>query len=245
MNELNNKIEILKKGFDNLDSTIILIEQTLNEYDTPSKIESRLNDGIKENLDSFLQTLEQLNNNIIFFSKNKNYKGSEILITQLGLMKQRGISLLEKKYQELIEKRSISVPLPSDMQKLKEKNSNYITQLLDEDSLDKLSKIAKKLDSLSAVQYRAVYKEKRSKALEDLLYKVIKRREKTNLLNQIQNDFKQNIENILIIDKEEEKMKKFYKKGTDEYLLIFMYYLEILKGEKRIASKMCFNKVRQ
>jgi hypothetical protein len=84
MNELNKKIEVLKKGYDSLEITISLIEKTLIEYDVSNKIENRLNIGINEDLDTFLQMLEQLNNNILFFTNHKYYKGSEFIITQLG-----------------------------------------------------------------------------------------------------------------------------------------------------------------
>jgi chromosome segregation ATPase len=65
---LNDKIDILKKAHDNVDQTIVSFSSVIREYSVLSDAEIRIEEGINNDLDSFLATLDQISMTLSFFN---------------------------------------------------------------------------------------------------------------------------------------------------------------------------------
>jgi chromosome segregation ATPase len=65
---LNDKIDILKKAHDNVDQTIVSFSSVIREYSVLSEAEIRIEEGINNDLDSFLATLDQISMTLSFFN---------------------------------------------------------------------------------------------------------------------------------------------------------------------------------
>ena len=65
---LNDKIDVLKKAHDNVDQTIGAVSNVIREYTVLSEAESRIEEGINNDLNSFLATLDQVSMTLSFFN---------------------------------------------------------------------------------------------------------------------------------------------------------------------------------
>ncbi|KAH7547719.1 hypothetical protein JRO89_XS14G0006900 [Xanthoceras sorbifolium] len=102
----------IRKAHENIDKTLKAAEIILTQFDLSRQAEAKILRGPREDLESYLEAIDQLRNNISFFSSNKGYKNSEGVITHANNLLSKAISKLEEEFKQLLA--SYSKPLEPD-----------------------------------------------------------------------------------------------------------------------------------
>ncbi|KAK2634291.1 hypothetical protein Ddye_029083 [Dipteronia dyeriana] len=102
----------IRKAHENIDKTLKSAEIVLTQFDLSRKAEAKILRGPHEDVESYLEAIDQLRRNISFFSSNKGYKNSEVVITNANNLLTKAISKLEEEFKQLLV--SYSKPLEPD-----------------------------------------------------------------------------------------------------------------------------------
>ncbi|KAK3228532.1 hypothetical protein Dsin_000413 [Dipteronia sinensis] len=102
----------IRKAHENIDKTLKAAEIVLTQFDFSRKAEAKILRGPHEDIESYLEAIDQLRRNISFFSSNKGYKNSEGVITNANNLLTKAISKLEEEFKQLLA--SYSKPLEPD-----------------------------------------------------------------------------------------------------------------------------------
>lgn len=102
----------IRKAHENIDKTLKAAEVILAQFDLSRQAESKILRGPHEDLESYLEAIDQLRSNISYFSSNKGFKNSEGVINNANTLLVKAISKLEDEFKQLLA--SYSKPLEPD-----------------------------------------------------------------------------------------------------------------------------------
>ncbi|XP_073118598.1 exocyst complex component EXO70A1-like [Henckelia pumila] len=92
----------VRRAHENIDKTLKAAEVILAQFDVSRQAEAKILKGPNEDLESYLQAIEQLRNNIQFFSNNKSFKSSDGVINHTNNLLSKAISKLEEEFKQLL-----------------------------------------------------------------------------------------------------------------------------------------------
>ncbi|XP_047342097.1 exocyst complex component EXO70A1-like [Impatiens glandulifera] len=96
----------IRKAHENIDRTLKAAEVILSQFDLTRQAESNILKGPHEDLESYLEAIEQLKRNINFFSNNKSFKSSDGVINHSNNLLAKAISKLEEEFKQIISSHS-------------------------------------------------------------------------------------------------------------------------------------------
>ncbi|CAI0410650.1 unnamed protein product [Linum tenue] len=102
----------IRKAHENIDKTLKAAEVLLAEFDVSRQAEAQILRGPHEDLESYLEAIEQLRKNIRFFSSNKSFKSGDAVLTNANNLLAKAISKLEDEFKQLLA--SYSKPVEPD-----------------------------------------------------------------------------------------------------------------------------------
>ncbi|KAM3338795.1 exocyst complex component EXO70A1 [Capsicum galapagoense] len=102
----------IRTAHGNIDKTLKAAEVILSQFDISRQAEVKILKGPHEDLESYLQAIDQLRNNIRFFSNNKSFKSSDGVLSHANSLLTKAISKLEEEFKQLLL--SYSKPVEPD-----------------------------------------------------------------------------------------------------------------------------------
>ncbi|KAM7267687.1 hypothetical protein ACFE04_009853 [Oxalis oulophora] len=102
----------IRKAHENIDKTLKAAEVILAQFDLLHDAESKILKGPHENLESYLEAIDQLRSTIRFFNNKKGLKSSEAVLSQANSLLAKAISKLENEFKQLLS--SYSKPVEPD-----------------------------------------------------------------------------------------------------------------------------------
>ncbi|CAN4106934.1 unnamed protein product [Withania somnifera] len=106
------KTNAIRTARGNIDKTLKAAEIILSQFDSSRQAEVKILKGPHEDLESYLQAIEQLRSNIRFFSNNKSFKSSDGVLNHANSLLTKAISKLEEEFKQLLL--SYSKPVEPD-----------------------------------------------------------------------------------------------------------------------------------
>ncbi|KAL8538879.1 hypothetical protein ACS0TY_000762 [Phlomoides rotata] len=91
-----------RRAHENIDKTLKAAEVILSQFDLSRQAEAKILKGPHEDLESYLQAIDQLRNNIKFFSNNKSFKSSDGVLNHTNTLLAKAISKLEEEFRQLL-----------------------------------------------------------------------------------------------------------------------------------------------
>ncbi|XXG65111.1 hypothetical protein AAC387_Pa05g2898 [Persea americana] len=92
----------IRKAHGNIDRTLKSAEVILAQFDLTRQAEAKILKGPHDDLESYLAAIEQLRNNIGFFSSNKSLKTSDAVLNQANGLLAKAILKLEDEFKQLL-----------------------------------------------------------------------------------------------------------------------------------------------
>ncbi|KAJ7974809.1 Exocyst subunit Exo70 family protein [Quillaja saponaria] len=92
----------IRKAHENIDKTLKAAEVILAQFDRSRQAEAKILRGPHENVESYLEAIDQLRSNIHFFSSNKGFKGGDGVVNQANSLLAKAISKLEDEFKQLL-----------------------------------------------------------------------------------------------------------------------------------------------
>ncbi|CAK7325194.1 unnamed protein product [Dovyalis caffra] len=92
----------IRKAHENIDKTLKAAEVILTQFDASRQAEAKILKGPHEDLESYLEAIDQLRSNIRFFSGNKGFKSSDAVINNANTLLSKAISKLEDEFKQLL-----------------------------------------------------------------------------------------------------------------------------------------------
>ncbi|CAI9759829.1 unnamed protein product [Fraxinus pennsylvanica] len=92
----------IRKAHENIDKTLKAAEVILSQFDISVQAEAKILKGPHEDLESYLQAIEQLRNNIRFFSDNKSFRSSDGVLNHTNNLLAKAISKLEEEFNQIL-----------------------------------------------------------------------------------------------------------------------------------------------
>ncbi|KAM5559342.1 exocyst complex component EXO70A1-like [Rosa sericea] len=92
----------LRRAHENIDKTLKRAEVILGQFDHTRKAEAKILRGPHEDLESYLEAIDQLRSTINFFKINKTLKSSEGVINHANNLLNKAISKLEDEFRQLL-----------------------------------------------------------------------------------------------------------------------------------------------
>ncbi|CAL1386908.1 unnamed protein product [Linum trigynum] len=102
----------IRKAHENIDKTLKAAEVLLAEFDISRQAEAQILRGPHEDLESYLEAIEQLRKNIRFFSSSKGFKSGDAVLDNANTLLAKAISKLEDEFKQLLV--SCSKPVEPD-----------------------------------------------------------------------------------------------------------------------------------
>ncbi|KAK6933576.1 Exocyst complex subunit Exo70, C-terminal [Dillenia turbinata] len=102
----------IRRAHENIDRTLKAAEVILSQFDLSRQAEAKILRGPHENLDGYLEAIDQLRGNILFFSSNKSFKSSDGVLNHANSLLAKAISKLEDEFKQLLL--SYSKPIEPD-----------------------------------------------------------------------------------------------------------------------------------
>ncbi|KAL3698862.1 hypothetical protein R1sor_012938 [Riccia sorocarpa] len=91
-----------RMAHENIDRTLKAAEVVLTQFDVSRQMEAKINKGPKDDLSGFLAAVDQLQENIEFFSLNRSYKSSDGALNHAKVLLTLGMSKLEEEFKALL-----------------------------------------------------------------------------------------------------------------------------------------------
>ncbi|KAL0479820.1 EXO70A1 [Acrasis kona] len=259
MDSMNRRIDVLKLAHDNIDTTIKSVDNALVKYNVPNKVERRLEQKVNNDLDTFLSALDQSDDALQFFTKHQNFKGADKISAQLLKMRTNAVEMLQNEFKTILENVNKKGVDPYNLPQPLEAG----IELIPDDKLDRLSKIAARLDSMQNVSYRSFYVETRRKLLCDALAKIYpenkpKMIDVKNVSNVMSVTGVNMVKNAMIggINKvtkkhdgnvqknnnpDEQGEGNYTVRSSHKFILYLTFYLKMLEAERRMCAKIVQN----
>ncbi|GLT24897.1 hypothetical protein SLA2020_000590 [Shorea laevis] len=92
----------IRKAHENIDKTLKAAEVILAEFDLARKAEAKILRGPHEDLESFLEAIDQLRSNAKFFSSNKNFKSVDGVLNHVNNVLSKAILKLEEEFKQIL-----------------------------------------------------------------------------------------------------------------------------------------------
>ncbi|MQL87218.1 hypothetical protein Taro_019759 [Colocasia esculenta] len=102
----------IRRAHENIDKTLKSADVILAQFDLSREAESKILKGPHEDLESYLEAVDQLRNNARFFSSNKSFKGSDGVLNHVNNLLSKAIIKLEEEFKQLLS--TYSKPLEPD-----------------------------------------------------------------------------------------------------------------------------------
>ncbi|CAN1772413.1 Exocyst complex component EXO70A1 [Linum perenne] len=102
----------VRRAHENIDKTLKSAEVILSQFDQTRKAEAKILRGPHEDLESYLEAIEQLKATVKFFSSNKNFKSSDGVVYHANQLLAKAISKLEEEFKTVLC--NYSKPVESD-----------------------------------------------------------------------------------------------------------------------------------
>ncbi|KAL2227585.1 UNVERIFIED_CONTAM: Exocyst complex component EXO70A1 [Sesamum indicum] len=99
----------IRRAHENIDKTLKAAEVILSQFDISRQAEAKILKGPHEDLESYLQAIDQLRKNIQFFSNNKSFKSSDGVLNHTNNLLAKAISKLEEEFKQLLSSYSKAV----------------------------------------------------------------------------------------------------------------------------------------
>ncbi|KVH90636.1 hypothetical protein Ccrd_007396 [Cynara cardunculus var. scolymus] len=96
------KTHSMRRAHENIDKTLKFADTVLIQFDLAKQCESVILRGPHEDLESYLEAVNQLKRVVRFFSSNKNLKSSIGVITQATTLLQKASLMLEEEFRSLL-----------------------------------------------------------------------------------------------------------------------------------------------
>ncbi|GAB4856290.1 hypothetical protein Ancab_014218 [Ancistrocladus abbreviatus] len=92
----------IRRAHENIDKTLKAAELILGQFDLSRQAEAKILRGPHEDLESYLQAIEQLKANVQFFSNNKSFKSADGALNHVNNILSKAISKLEDEFRNLL-----------------------------------------------------------------------------------------------------------------------------------------------
>ncbi|GAB4836224.1 hypothetical protein Ancab_001139 [Ancistrocladus abbreviatus] len=102
----------IRKAHENIDKTLKAAEVVLAQFDLARQAEAKILKGPHEDLESYLEAIDQLRSNIKFFGNYKNFRNSEAVTNHANGLLNKAVSKLEEEFKQLLS--SYSKPVEPD-----------------------------------------------------------------------------------------------------------------------------------
>uniref|UniRef100_A0A2P2KNU7 Exocyst subunit Exo70 family protein n=1 Tax=Rhizophora mucronata TaxID=61149 RepID=A0A2P2KNU7_RHIMU len=102
----------IRRAHENIDKTLKAAEVILAQFDLTRKAEAKILRGPHEDLESYLEAIDQLKSNVQFFSSNKTFKISDGVLNHANQLLAKAISKLEDEFRTLLS--NYSKPVEPD-----------------------------------------------------------------------------------------------------------------------------------
>ncbi|KAI3863195.1 hypothetical protein MKW92_029124 [Papaver armeniacum] len=102
----------IRRAHENIDKTLKAAEVILAQFDLSRQAEAKILRGPHEDLESYLEAVDQLRSNIKFFSGNKSFKSSDGVLNHANNLLAKAILKLEEEFKQLLM--SYSKPVEPD-----------------------------------------------------------------------------------------------------------------------------------
>ncbi|XP_048321237.1 exocyst complex component EXO70A1 [Ziziphus jujuba] len=103
----------IRKAHDNIDKTLKAAEVILTQFDLARKAEAKILRGPHEDLESYLEAIDQLRSNIRFFNSRKGFRSSDGVLNHANNLLAKAISKLEDEFRQLLT--NYSKPVEPDL----------------------------------------------------------------------------------------------------------------------------------
>ncbi|XP_047327680.1 exocyst complex component EXO70A1-like [Impatiens glandulifera] len=92
----------IRRAHDNIDKTLETAEVILFQFDLSREAESTILRGPHDDLEGYLEAIEQIKNSVSFFSNNKSFKNRVGVINHTNDVLEKAISKLEEEFKQLL-----------------------------------------------------------------------------------------------------------------------------------------------
>uniref|UniRef100_A0A7N0V3Z7 Exocyst subunit Exo70 family protein n=1 Tax=Kalanchoe fedtschenkoi TaxID=63787 RepID=A0A7N0V3Z7_KALFE len=106
------KTHSIRRAHENIDKTLKAAEVILAQFDLTRKAEAKILRGPHEDLESYLEAIDQLRSNVKFFSSNKSFKNSDGILNHANNLLAKAILKLEDEFRNILT--SYSKPVEPD-----------------------------------------------------------------------------------------------------------------------------------
>ncbi|XP_043692202.1 exocyst complex component EXO70A1-like [Telopea speciosissima] len=92
----------IRRAHENIDKTLKAAEVILAQFDLSRQAEAKILKGPHEDLESYLEAVDQLRSNVRFFSSNKSFKSSDGVLNHAHSLLAKAILKLEEEFKQLL-----------------------------------------------------------------------------------------------------------------------------------------------
>ncbi|KAK9723614.1 hypothetical protein RND81_05G012400 [Saponaria officinalis] len=92
----------IRRAHENIDKTLKATELVLGQFDIARKAEAKILRGPHEDLESYLEAIDQLKAVLQFFSGNKSYKSNDGALTRVSNLLSKAIAKLEDEFKNIL-----------------------------------------------------------------------------------------------------------------------------------------------
>ncbi|MCO5563532.1 hypothetical protein L7F22_017176 [Adiantum nelumboides] len=92
----------IRKAHENIDNTLKVAEKILTQFDVSRKVESKIIEGPHEDLGGYLAAVDELRNNVEFFTYNNSFKSSDSALNHAHGLLSKAMTRLEEEFQNLL-----------------------------------------------------------------------------------------------------------------------------------------------
>ncbi|CAA7402916.1 unnamed protein product [Spirodela intermedia] len=112
MRPIQVRTHAIRRAHENIDKTLKSAAIILSQFDLSREAEAKILKGPHEDLESYLEAVEQLRSNVRFFSSNKSFKSSDGVLNHANNLLAKAILKLEEEFRQLLS--NYSKPLESE-----------------------------------------------------------------------------------------------------------------------------------
>ncbi|KAH6807499.1 exocyst subunit exo70 family protein A2 [Perilla frutescens var. frutescens] len=112
MQKTQLKTHSIRRAHENIDKTLKVAEAILEQFDRSREAEAKILRGPHEDLESYLEAVEQLRSIVQFFTGNKNFKSGIGVVNQANALLGKAILKLEEEFRQLLS--AYSKPIEPD-----------------------------------------------------------------------------------------------------------------------------------